>query len=69
MRDMVKRISLVLTVALATAGAQGQRPPGEAALIYPLVPGHGGIVPLPDAAEQPRKLLPIHPRHSPPTHR
>src|ERR1700692_3818088 len=30
-------------------------PPGETGLIYPLVPGHGGVVPLPRAAEQPRK--------------
>src|SRR6267143_6207590 len=55
MRDTVRRISLVLTVALATAGAQGQPPPGKTGLIYPLVPGHGGVVPLPRAVEQPRK--------------
>src|SRR5260370_5625634 len=55
MRDMVIRISLVLTVALATAGAQGQPPAGKTGLVYPLVPGHGGVVPLPRAAEQPRK--------------
>jgi intracellular sulfur oxidation DsrE/DsrF family protein len=29
--------------------------PGETGLIYPLVPGHGGVVSLPRAAEQPRK--------------
>jgi intracellular sulfur oxidation DsrE/DsrF family protein len=46
---------LVLTVALATGGAQGQPPPDESGLIYPLVPRHGGVVPLPRAAEQPRK--------------
>ena len=28
---------------------------GKTGLIYPLVPGHGGVVPLPRAAEQPRK--------------
>jgi intracellular sulfur oxidation DsrE/DsrF family protein len=55
MRDTIRRISLVLTVALASAGAQGQPPPGKTGLVYPLVPGHGGIVPLPEAAEQPRK--------------
>ena len=55
MRNTAMRFSLVLTVALATGGAQGQRPPGETGLIYPLVPGHGGVVPLPRAAEQPRK--------------
>ena len=55
MRDTVKRISFVLTVALATAGAQGQPPSGKTGLVYPLVPRHGGVVPLPRAAEQPRK--------------
>jgi intracellular sulfur oxidation DsrE/DsrF family protein len=55
MRDTVMRISLVLTVALATAVAQGQSPPGKTGLVFPLVPGHGGVVPLPRAAEQPRK--------------
>jgi len=55
MRDMVMRISLVLTVALAIAMAQGQPPPGNTVLVYPLVPGHGGVVPLPWAAEQPRQ--------------
>jgi intracellular sulfur oxidation DsrE/DsrF family protein len=29
--------------------------PDKTGLIYPLVPGHGGVVPLPRAAEQPRK--------------
>src|SRR5260370_24311944 len=46
---------LVLIVALATAGAQGQPPSGKTGLVYPLVPGHGGVVLLPRAAEQPRK--------------
>jgi hypothetical protein len=48
-------VALVLTVALATVGVQGQPPPDKTGLIYPLVPGHGGVVPLPRAAEQPRK--------------
>jgi intracellular sulfur oxidation DsrE/DsrF family protein len=48
------RISLVLTLVLATVVAQGQSPPGKTGLVYPLVPGHGGVVPLPEAAEQPR---------------
>src|SRR3954454_13458588 len=47
--------ALVLTVALATGGAEGQPPPDKTGLIYPLVPGRGGVVPLPRAAEQPRK--------------
>jgi hypothetical protein len=42
-------------VALATGGAQGQRPPDKTGLIYALVPGPGGVVPLPRAAEQPGK--------------
>src|SRR5260370_20890057 len=55
MREMVMRISLVLPVGLATAGAHGQSASGKTGLVYPLVPGHGGVVPLPRAAEQPRK--------------
>jgi len=55
MRNTAIRISLVVTIVLATGGAQSQPPPGKIGLIYPLVPGHGGVVPLPRAAEQPRK--------------
>src|SRR5260370_13538871 len=55
MREMVMRISLVLPVGLATAGAHGQSASGKTGLVYPLVPGHGEVVPLPRAAEQPRK--------------
>jgi intracellular sulfur oxidation DsrE/DsrF family protein len=55
MRSAAMRISLVLTAALAAGGATGQPPTGKTGLIYPLVPGHGGVVPLPQAAEQPRK--------------
>src|SRR4029077_11809710 len=55
MRELVMPISLVLTVALAIAGVQGQPLSGKTGLVYPLVPGHGGVVPLPRAAEQPRK--------------
>ena len=55
MRNTAMTISLVLTVARATGGAQGQPPPGKTGLIYPLVAGHGGVVPLPRAPEQPRK--------------
>jgi intracellular sulfur oxidation DsrE/DsrF family protein len=47
-------ISLPLAVALAAAVADGQPPSGKTELVYPLVPGHGGVVPLPQAAEQPR---------------
>jgi hypothetical protein len=42
-------------VALAAAAAGGQPPSGKTELVYPLVAGHGGVVPLPRAAEQPRK--------------
>jgi intracellular sulfur oxidation DsrE/DsrF family protein len=55
MRETRMPIALVLTVALATAGARGQPPSGKSGLVYPLVPGHGGVVPLPRSAEQPRK--------------
>jgi intracellular sulfur oxidation DsrE/DsrF family protein len=55
MPNTAMRISLVLTMALATALADGQPPYGKAELSYLLVPGHGGVVPLPRAAEQPRK--------------
>jgi intracellular sulfur oxidation DsrE/DsrF family protein len=47
--------ALVLTVALAVGGAQGQPPADKAGLVYPLVSGYGGVVSLPRAAEQPRK--------------
>ncbi len=55
MRDMVMRISLVLILALAAVVAHGESPSGKTELVYPLVPGHGGVAPLPRAAEQPRK--------------
>src|SRR5271166_5804041 len=57
MRNTVMWISLPLAVALAlaVAVADGQPPSGKTELVYPLVPGHGGVVPLPRAAEQPRK--------------
>src|ERR1700756_1872921 len=48
-------ISLPLAVARAAAAADGQPPSGDGGLVHPLVPGHGGVVPLPRAAEQPRK--------------
>jgi intracellular sulfur oxidation DsrE/DsrF family protein len=56
MRDTVLRISRFLAVALAAAAvAAGQPPSGNTEWVYPLIPGHGGVVPLPGAAEQPRK--------------
>jgi intracellular sulfur oxidation DsrE/DsrF family protein len=48
-------LSLPLAAALAGPVADGQPPSGKAELVYPLVSGHGGVVPLPRAAEQPRK--------------
>jgi intracellular sulfur oxidation DsrE/DsrF family protein len=47
-------ISLPLIVALAAAVTDGQLPSGSTGWTYPLVPGHGGVVSLPRAAEQPR---------------
>ena len=55
MQDTIMRISLVLSVALSAAVADGQNSSGKSGLVYPLVPGHGGVVALPQAAEQPRK--------------
>ncbi len=55
MRYTVLWTSLPLAAALIAAPAEGQAPPGKTGLVYPLVPGHGGVVPLPWAAEQPRK--------------
>jgi intracellular sulfur oxidation DsrE/DsrF family protein len=55
MRDTVIRISLPLAVALAAAVTDGQPPSGNTGWTYPVVPGHGGVVLLPRAAEQPRK--------------
>ncbi len=55
MRNTSRRISLVLTLALAIGWANGQPMPDETGLIYPVISGHGGVVPLPQAAEQPRK--------------
>jgi hypothetical protein len=49
------RVSIVLSVALATVAAQGHAPSSKTGLVSPLVRGHGGIVLLPQAAEQPRK--------------
>jgi intracellular sulfur oxidation DsrE/DsrF family protein len=49
------RISLPLAVALAAAVADDQPPSGNTGWSYPLVPGHGGVVPLPRTPEQPRK--------------
>jgi hypothetical protein len=55
MRNASTKILLVLTMTLVTGGTQGQPMPGESGLVYPLISGHGGVVPLPRAAEQPRK--------------
>ena len=55
MRDAALWSSLSLAAALTAAAADGRPPPGNAGLVYPLVTGHGGVVPLPRAAEQPRK--------------
>ena len=44
-------VALALTAAVADSGP----PSGKTELVYPLISGHGGVVPLPRAAEQPRK--------------
>jgi intracellular sulfur oxidation DsrE/DsrF family protein len=55
MRNATMNFSLVVTMTLAAGGVSGQSPTGETGLIYPLIAGHGGVVPLPLAAEQPKK--------------
>jgi intracellular sulfur oxidation DsrE/DsrF family protein len=55
MRDAITPILLVLTIAMAAVVANGRSNRGENGLVYPLVPGHGGVVPLPRAVEQPTK--------------
>jgi hypothetical protein len=48
-------LSLLLTAVLATGRTPGQPPLDKTGMIYPLIPGQGGVVPLPRGAEQPRK--------------
>jgi intracellular sulfur oxidation DsrE/DsrF family protein len=55
MRDVVMWISFVLSVALSATVAPCQSRSGDAELVYPIISGHGGVVPLPKAAEQPKK--------------
>jgi intracellular sulfur oxidation DsrE/DsrF family protein len=55
MRNKGMKFSVVLTVVLATGGVWGQPSPGKTGLIYPVIAGHGGVVPLPRAAEQPKE--------------
>src|SRR3984957_7474050 len=55
MRSKAMEFSLVLTVALATGWVWGKPPPGKTGPIYPVIAGHGGVVPLPRAAEQPKE--------------
>ncbi len=55
MRNTVMRISLVLAAALTAAQADDRSSSGKIGLVYPLVAGHGGVVSLPRAEEQPRK--------------
>lgn len=54
MRNTAITLALVFLAALAVA-ADGEPQPGNAKLVYPIISGHGGVVPLPEAAEQPRK--------------
>jgi intracellular sulfur oxidation DsrE/DsrF family protein len=55
MRDTIMWMSVALAVALAAGAADRQTPSAKTELVYPIVPEHGGVVPLPRAAEQPRK--------------
>jgi intracellular sulfur oxidation DsrE/DsrF family protein len=56
MRRPTTWVSLALTASLAGGAAPTQPSPEKTGLVYPLVRGHGGVVPLPKAAEQPRKV-------------
>jgi intracellular sulfur oxidation DsrE/DsrF family protein len=49
------RIVLCVATALVAATCVAAQPPAEAKLVYPIIPNVGGVVPLPKAAEQPRK--------------
>jgi hypothetical protein len=49
------RLSLFLAMALVVTVSDGQPSSGKAGLVHPLISGHGGVVPLPRAAEQPRR--------------
>jgi intracellular sulfur oxidation DsrE/DsrF family protein len=46
---------LAVAVTLAICGADGQPPRGKIGLVYPLISGRGGVVPLPGAVAQPRR--------------
>ncbi|WP_164100607.1 DsrE family protein [Candidatus Laterigemmans baculatus] len=48
-------IVFVLLAATATAHAQNADPTGSPSFQYPLIKGHGGIVVVPDASQQPKK--------------
>jgi intracellular sulfur oxidation DsrE/DsrF family protein len=53
--DPMTRTFLGLIVALSASGLTVAQPPTETKLIFPIIPKVGGVVPLPKAAEQPRK--------------
>jgi hypothetical protein len=53
MRSTAMALSLIFPVVLTWGWVQP--PPGKSGLVYPLVAGHGGVMLLPRAAEQPRK--------------
>ncbi|TWT52143.1 DsrE family protein [Allorhodopirellula solitaria] len=54
---MTRAIMFAFALLAATASAQAQSsdPTGEPEFQYPLIKGHGGIVAVPDASQQPKK--------------
>lgn len=55
----IKRVFLNATVALCLGGWVSAQTPAGKKMIYPIIPNVGGVVPLPNAVEQPRKRAKI----------
>jgi intracellular sulfur oxidation DsrE/DsrF family protein len=53
--EPMKRAFLSVAAVLSLSGWVSAQPPTEKKLAYPIIPNVGGAVPLPKAAEQPRK--------------
>lgn len=49
------KIALALTLSALAALAGASKPTGSPEFQHPVIKNHGGIVPLPDAAQQPKK--------------
>lgn len=51
----MKRTMPIATIILCSSMWASAQTPAESTLVYPIIPNVGGVVPLPDAAEPPRK--------------